>query len=627
MKNKLTQAIPLLIVVMTSFFTTTCVNSIQDETSELTPGDIPIKISTNILCTQSRISNDKFEFNDAIGFYALAESESIDHIRYIENMRFICTSEGLIPDEDVFYPAGNNKCDFISYYPYQEKAIAPNESNIKVAIKANQSSPMDYSLSDFMTAKATGVGASSKSVKLDFQHKLCQLNIVLQLTDDDNMQEIKENATVFINSAYSKATYDFNTDAFSSLSTAQDITPNGEWVINKDAKKLTGKKMLLIPQSAAKCKISLRINGHTLSSSLPDELILNNCTSSEVILHYNSQTGLGKLEPTICEWQEGNSKDVTLEEEEKTNFIRIAELNFEQTGVHQIITESNVVIAEVCKEYLLGSNIDNQAIVLYPTANKNQGIILQLLNISEDEHGGSITWDNNNNSLTYVPGNSAPFTTLYADSDGKIVFEEPADPQIITGIEVKLTDTRGTETNSYPIIKIGTQYWMGENLKTTKYNDGNAIVPITNMTKTIAGYFVKDDNRFYNASAVTKGMLAPKGWKIPNRAEWEILKKYVNNVSSVLKAGAQWNSSTGISKANNRTGFNAQPIGFFNRKENKGTVCSGYDFIGEYVAYWSTDNSQTSLAEKEICIKFNNNAVGEASYNEYSGYSIRCIKE
>lgn len=627
MKNKPKQAIYLLILAITSLFTATCVNSIQDETSERLPGDIPIKISTNILCTQSRASSNKFESNDAIGFYALAESQGIEDARYIENMRFICTSEGLIPDEDIFYPAGNNKCDFISYYPYQEKAIAANESNIKMAIKANQSSPMDYSLSDFMTAKATGVSASSKSVKLDFQHKLSQLNIVLQLTADDNIQEVKKNATVYINNVYSKATYDFNTDAFSSLSTVQDITPNGEWIINKEAKKLTGKKMLLIPQSAAKCKISLRINDRTFSSPLPDGLILNSNTSSEVILHYNSQTGLGKLEPTICEWQEGNSKDVTLEEEEKTNFIRIAELNFEQTGVHQIVTEANAVIAEVCKEYLLGSNIDNQAIVLYPAANKNQGIVLQLLNISEDEHGGSITWDNNNNSLTYVPGNSAPFTTLYADSDGNIVFEEPADPQIITGIEVKLTDTRGTETSSYPILKIGTQYWMGENLKTTKYNDGNALVPITDMTKTTAGYFLKDDNRFYNAAAVTKGMLAPKEWKIPNRAEWEILKRYINNVSSVLKAGTQWNSSTGISKANNRTGFNAQPIGFFNKKENKGTACSGYDFIGEYVAYWSTESSQTSLAEKEICIKFNNNAVGEASYNEYSGYSIRCIKE
>lgn len=627
MKNKPKQTIRLLLVAMIPFFTATCVNSIEDEAVELSQGDIPIKISTNIICTQSRASDDKFEIDDGIGLYAVTESKNIENERYVDNMRFICTSEGLIPDEEIFYPAGNNKCDFIAYYPYQENAIAANESNIKVAIKANQSSHLGHSLSDFMTAKTIGVSASNKSVKLDFQHKLSQLNIVIQLTDEDNMQEIKENATVLVNSAYSKATYDFNTDALSSLNTAQNITPNGEWIINKNTKRLTGKKMLLIPQPATKCKISLHINGHTYSSPLPDGLLLNSNTSSEIILHYNSKAGLEKLEPVICKWQEGNSKDTTLEEEEKTNFIRIAELNFERTGVYQVITDSNAVIAEVCREYLLGSNIDDQAIVLYPTSTKNQGIVLQLLSTSEDEHGGSITWNNNNNTFTYVPGNSTPFTTLYADSNGHIVFEEPADPQRITAIESKLTDTRGTETSSYPIIKIGTQYWMGENLKTTKYNDGNAITPITNMTKTTAGYFVKDDNRFYNAAAVTKGILAPKGWKIPNRAEWEKLKLYVNNVSSVLKGGTQWNSSTGISKANNRTGFNAQPIGFFNKKENKGTMSSGYDFIGEYVAYWSTESSQTSLAEKEICIKFNNNAVGEASHNEYSGYSIRCIKE
>lgn len=627
MKNEQLRVIRLLIVTMLPLFTVTCVNSIQDETAEFTPGDVPIKISTNILCTQSRATNDKFEVNDAIGFYALVESQSIDHTRYIDNMRFTCTSTGLTPDEEVFYPAGNNKCDFISYYPYQENAIAANESSIKVAIKVNQSLLTEYSLSDFMTAKTTGVSSSNKSVKLDFQHKLCQLNIVLQLTESDNLQEIKENATVSINSAYTKATYNFNTNAFSSLSTTQDITPNGEWVINTDTKKLTGKKILLIPQSATKCKISLRINGRTFSSSLPDELILSSNTSSEIILHYDSRTGLGKLEPTICEWQEGNSKDVTLDEEEKTNSIRIADLNFEQTGVHQIITESNSVIAEVCREYLLSSNIDDQAIVLYPASTKNQGIVLQLLNTSGNVHGGSITWNANSNSFTYTPGNSAPIMTLYVDSDGNIVFEEPANPQIIITTGNKLNDIRGTETSYYPIIKMGTQYWMGENLKATKYNNGSAIAPITDLTKTSAGYFLNGTNLFYNKEAIVKGSLAPIGWKIPNSAEWEILKKYVNNVSSVLKAGTQWTSSTGISKANNRTGFNAQPIGFFNRKESKGTISSGYNFGGKYVAYWSTENSETSLSEKAICIQFDNNTVGEASYNEYSGYSIRCIKE
>lgn len=624
MKTKQMRVIRLLTMAMISFFTTTCVNHIPEEPTILSPSEIPINISTNISCAQSRISNNKFENDDAIGLYVTSESQSLNESRYIDNMRFTCTAEGLIPDEEVFYPSGNNKFDFISYYPYQKKAIATNTSNIKIAINANQSSPSGYSVSDFMVAKVTGVSASTKSVKLDFEHKLCQLNIVLKLTENENIQEIKKSAAVFISNACTQATYDFNTNEFSAHNTPQQIVLNGDWIINEEKKELTGKKILLIPQQANNYEIILHINGSTFSSPLPDDLVIASNKSSKAILTYTPQIGISKLEPSICEWEEGNSKNIPLKEQSTS--IRLAELNFGQTGVHQIMTASHTVVAEVCKEYLLGSNIDDQAIVLYPAATPNKGTVLQLLNASGDMHGGSLAWDISSNSFTYTAGSSAPITTLYVNAQGDIVFEKPTDPQIVTAIGNVLTDTRGTETLSYPIIKIGMQYWMGENLNTTRYNDGKStITKITDLTKATAGYFLKENNRYYNQAAVIKGTLAPKGWKIPTNTEWEMLKKYVNNTSSVLKAGTQWTASSGIDKANNKTGFNAQPIGFYAKIKDSNS--SKYVFNNEYVAYWSMGSSQTLLSEKAISLKYNFETIEGATHNEYSGYSIRCIKE
>lgn len=172
--------------------------------------------------------NNAFDENDAIGLYVLAQPETIGGARHIDNMRFVYSSAGFMPDEEIYYPKGDGKCDFISYYPYQEEGVSQNSNDIKISVNANQSIATDYSHSDFMIAKIQGISPSMKAVNLKHNHKLSQLNIILQLNKEEDIKELQENATISISNLNTKAIYNIDTELFSSLNNPQNIIPNGQ---------------------------------------------------------------------------------------------------------------------------------------------------------------------------------------------------------------------------------------------------------------------------------------------------------------------------------------------------------------------------------------------------------------
>ena len=98
--------------------------------------------------------------------------------------------------------------------------------------------------------------------------------------------------------------------------------------------------------------------------------------------------------------------------------------------------------------------------------------------------------------------------------------------------------------NVYHTVTIGTQVWMVENLKTTKYNDGTAIPLVTDNTAwgalTTPGYcWYNNDSAtykntygaLYNWYAVNTGKLAPTGWHVPTDSEWTVLTTYLGGQS------------------------------------------------------------------------------------------------
>jgi uncharacterized protein (TIGR02145 family) len=194
-----------------------------------------------------------------------------------------------------------------------------------------------------------------------------------------------------------------------------------------------------------------------------------------------------------------------------------------------------------------------------------------------------------------------------------------------------VTDIDG---NIYQTISIGTQIWMAENLKTTKFSDGTRVDNTTDNTAwnnlwTPSYCWYNNDVSYkntygalYNWYAVNTGKLCPAGWHIPSDAEWTTLTNYLGSDSvaggKLKEAGnAHWISSN--IGATNESGFTALPGG--NRIFN-GT----FEFEGVRGSWWTASgyDSRTAWQRVMYCIYGD---VSRSNYFKRFGFSVRCVKD
>ena len=197
----------------------------------------------------------------------------------------------------------------------------------------------------------------------------------------------------------------------------------------------------------------------------------------------------------------------------------------------------------------------------------------------------------------------------------------------------KVTDKDG---NVYKTVTIGTQVWMTENLKTTKYKDGTAIPLVTDNTAwanlVTPGYcwYVNDPTTYknpygalYNWHTVNTGKLCPTGWHVPTDDELTILtNQWGGNViagGKLKEVGiTHWiNPNIG---ATNESGFTAVGGGY--RYPTNGAFLD----IGDTGVIWSsTVLSGTQVWSMDLhCY---NSGVARNDHNKLYGFSVRCIKD
>jgi uncharacterized protein (TIGR02145 family) len=202
-----------------------------------------------------------------------------------------------------------------------------------------------------------------------------------------------------------------------------------------------------------------------------------------------------------------------------------------------------------------------------------------------------------------------------------------------TGASNQVTDIDG---NIYNTVTIGTQVWLKENLKATKYNDGTAIPNVTDNTawsSNSTGAYCDYSNtpsssstygRLYNwyvVASTNPKNVCPTGWHVPSDTEWNTLIIYSGG--DVVAGGklketgtVHWLSpNTG---ATNESGFTALPGGY---RSETGT----FGLIGNSGYWWSSIEGGTTFAWDRYMYYNSGNAV-RADMDKNGGFSVRCLK-
>ena len=198
-----------------------------------------------------------------------------------------------------------------------------------------------------------------------------------------------------------------------------------------------------------------------------------------------------------------------------------------------------------------------------------------------------------------------------------------------TPIDTSIKDMDG---NMYTSVQIGSQVWMVQNLKVTKYRNGDPIPkigPTDNSWGTLTyGAYSNDyeetniNGRLYNWYAVNDPRkLAPEGWHIPTNAEWTTLVNFLGGESSAgskmkEKGTAHWCAPN--ADATNESGFTALPgdwrldIGF-------ATGCGDE-------SWWTADEEDLTDAHN-VFVFDGSGEVSRVFNKKYTGWGVRCIKD
>jgi len=233
-------------------------------------------------------------------------------------------------------------------------------------------------------------------------------------------------------------------------------------------------------------------------------------------------------------------------------------------------------------------------------------------------------------------GNQVSFTT------------KPAEAMTLFNPDLSYGSVQDIDGNHYKTIDIGTQEWMAENLKTTRFNDGTSIpliaVDPSSDDPFTPGYSWYENNEtvfkdiygaYYNWFTVNTSKVCPSGWHVPSDEEWKVMEMFLgmtreeaDNIGyrgttegEQLKESGPFNWVQENLDGSNLSGFTALPGGSGSIDNNEG---EGY--IGLWWSATELDPSPYSWAWSRW-VFWDVSWIALSEINKSSFLNIRCVKD
>lgn len=196
---------------------------------------------------------------------------------------------------------------------------------------------------------------------------------------------------------------------------------------------------------------------------------------------------------------------------------------------------------------------------------------------------------------------------------------------------------KDADGNTYNTVTIGNQTWMKENLKTTKYINGDPIPNVVDGTEwinLITGAYCWYNNdaesyenpygKLYNCYAIMDNRkICPVGWHIPTLYEWNTLLNYLggpNVAGGKLKEAGTMHWLSPNTGATNVSGFTALPGG---RRLNTDGTFNGTNWIGSHWSATSANNKNYYIIDLFAAQQL----VNIPSAPKVFGASVRCLRD